>query len=456
MIPTNASVPLNEEQTAAVQSCCDMQQRIVTVTGPAGTGKTTVIRKVYQELLDAERYSIVLAAPTGKAAKRISEVTGIPAMTIHRLLEYGQPRTVVDPETKEMIELPSGPGRTKDRRLHYDIVIVDEYTMVGDELHRNLVNAMKPGAVLRAFGDLDQLPPVDIGWEVDRRFTRVSPFKTMMTSFPKQCNVLTQIYRQADGSGIIGEAHRIREGRIPVARDDFKIYYTIDVLERLRKLLTELDQEGIRFCDNDHQIIIPTKKTAYGTYAVNQLLQRKYNPDASAHGAIMTRPEKERKNRLRVGVGDKIVWTKNTYDLRHYYDRYDERGFYIPPLPHEMAFNGETGIIMDLVDSTEDGYMNIDFGDRVVFVPFLVYDKLPKGQMGYVDMRERVDLAYALTTHKSQGSEWKRILIVLAQPMRYTMNRKNLYTAVTRAREHVDIIADRVAMKLSVNKKGDD
>ena len=198
-------IVLHPKQEEAVQACCDLTKRIVAVTGAAGTGKTTTLKKVYAALVEAG-YRVALCSPTGKAAKRIFELTGIPALTIHRLLEFSHPGDP-DPKTGQPIGV-SEPRRTKFNPVEYDVVIGDEYAMVPDELHRALVDALPAGGCLRMFGDENQLAPV----EEDKSMAgKPSNFQRVLndTSGAFAAVRLEQVYRQGADSGILFNCEQI-------------------------------------------------------------------------------------------------------------------------------------------------------------------------------------------------------------------------------------------------------
>src|SRR3989304_5495393 len=201
---------LSQEQQAAIALCCDLEQRLVSVTGGAGTGKTVVLGQVYKELCDSHR--TILCAPTGRAAKRIEELTRIPACTLHRLLEFPQPDEEGDPTL---------PKRNRHNRLNQRIVIVDEASMLSPTLYTQLLEAMPNHGIIRFFGDNNQLPPVEKG---------EPPFATLLREKPAQ--QLTFNYRSEDA--IVSNAQCILRGSIPVRNERFEIIYTADVLAELR------------------------------------------------------------------------------------------------------------------------------------------------------------------------------------------------------------------------------
>lgn len=408
-------IPLDESQIRAIQLCCDMENRLAAVSGHPGTGKTTITQAVFR-LLTYAGYRVAIAAPTGKAAKRIKEATGIDAMTIHRLLEYPFPGER-DEEGKALT--PGMPRRSKRFPLEQNVVLVDEYAMVNTELHRNIMNAMPPGGVVRCFGDIDQLQPI----EPHRRLGDKSPFVNVIEKFPSVR--LTKIHRQEEGSGILTNALMIREGKVPRKNNDFGIVMTPDPVGLLKRVLDERD---VPFNDIDNQIITPTVKTWVGTAKLNALLQSHYITDAHAPTTSLPRHPWAPVKALRIFEGDKVIWTENDYNL--------------------LVFNGETGKVVHI--ASDDSIIVIDFGDRIVEIP---------QEMALLDAEENrvrvyspwksIDLAYAITTHKAQGSEFDHVVYVLNKSSRFIQCRPNLYTAVTRAKKKVLLVTDPPSLAYS-------
>jgi len=402
-------------QSQAVTLCCDSTKNIVSVTGQAGTGKTTIMKKVYEAFINAG-HSVALAAPTGKAAKRIAEATGIDAMTLHRLLEFTHPGDP-DPKTGKVIGV-SVPRRNRENRLEYTVVLVDEASMINQELYRDLIDALPPGGVIRFFGDVNQLPPIE---QRDDYKKMPSPFSKLLKDFPSV--MLTNIYRQGEGSGVVKNGHRILHGMVPQQFDDFKL---IIGRPHLPNTLIELiKNEGIDFNSLDNQIITPTNKGWIGQVALNQAIQKLLKGDQMYEAVLMPR-EKWDKNDLFVVTGDKVIWKKNEYNLG--------------------IFNGETGIIKDL----DNDCVTVDFGDRVVSVPPWIEYTTPDGQIKGYDPRVNIYLAYALTTHSCQGSEYQHVVYVMDRSCWGLLIRGNFYTAVSRARKKAWVISDNAALQRSV------
>jgi exodeoxyribonuclease V alpha subunit len=407
-------------QQAAQDMCCDLSRRVVGVTGAAGTGKTTIIKKVYEEIVSKGK-TVALAAPTGKAAKRITESTGIAAQTLHRLLKYPRPG---ERDDKGKALKPGFPRHDAEFPLPFDYVITDEFSMVNTEVHRNLMNALPNGRGIRMFGDLNQLRPIE---QSDYLMSLPSPFAQMLDKFPH--TVLTNVYRQGEGSGILGNAQKILAKRMPQRLDDFALKFTESPVTALQDMIFEQLDAGISFADIDNQIIVPGRKTWVGTVKLNAMLQNMFRSESDGW-VELPRHKWDRESRVRVRPGDKVICTENNYDLE--------------------VFNGEVGI----VQSTDDATVVIDFGDRIVSFPPEVCRTHADGRTSFYDPRPSLDLAYALTTHKMQGSECKRVVYILNKSNTYMQSRSNFYTAITRAREHVTVITDQRSLTYSINYNG--
>ncbi len=405
----------DELQTLAVTLCCDTKNRIASVTGQAGTGKTTIMKKVYSTFIDGG-HSVALAAPTGKAAKRISEATGIPAVTLHRLLEFTHPGDP-DPKTGKIIGV-SVPRRTREHRLEYSVILVDEASMINQEMYRDLVDAMPNGGLVRFFGDVHQLPPIE---ERDDYKKMPSPFTKLLKDFPSV--KLTNIYRQGEGSGVVKNGHRILHGMVPQQFDDFKL---IIGRPHLPNTLLELARDGgVDYSTLDNQIITPTNKGWIGQVALNQALQKQVWGDKLYEAVLIPRPKWDKIDLMLV-PGDKVIWKKNDYNL--------------------AIFNGETGIVENL----DNDCVSINFGDRIVNIPpWIEYITAAGDTKGY-DPRVNIYLAYALTTHACQGSEYQHIVYVMDRSAWGLLIRGNFYTAITRARRKAWVICDTSALQRSV------
>jgi exodeoxyribonuclease V alpha subunit len=396
---------LSTEQMDAIEMCCDTSIRISNVTGQAGTGKTTILKDVHTNLVqifgeyasDADdKPAVVLGAPTGRAAKRIEEATGIPAMTIHRMLRYTTP---ADDEDKTM------PRHDKFYPMPYSVILIDESSMLSEELYRGLIDAMRKGALIRFFGDINQLPPV-----VTSDNEAVSPFNIAMKKFPTA--VLTHNYRSDDG--IISVSDSIIKGRFPIANSQVNIF-RIKSTETMYSIRDMCD--GTDFMDIRNQIICPTQTTMYGCEKINIFIQQRYNKEREKintyqkdyEGKVFVRSFKR---------GDKIIWTKNDYNLE--------------------IMNGTIGIVQSF--DLEEGSLLVTFdGDRDVLIPPSIEGfNVTTGEKYRYDPRTYLMLAYAVTTHKSQGSQFDIVLYVLSNSRAAT--RQNLYTAVTRAKKKLVVL----------------
>ena len=437
---------LDAEQQNAITMCVDPLKRLVSVTGEAGTGKTTIIKQTC-DLLTQRNIPFALAAPTGKAARRIREATGYPAQTIHKLLEFNRPD--MDDETGEATSV-STPARGKSNPLEQHIVIVDEYAMVSTGLHRDLVSSLRHGACLRVFGDIRQLPPIENSDLADP----TSPFAKCL-AMPNTVT-LQNIYRQAEGNGIIEAARRINRGQFFTSNSDVRVMLGDAVLHTLYNMLEDND---IDWRTINNQIISPARKSDIGTVRLNSILQLRFNP--TMPGKIeLPRNKWEVKNRCFVSIGDKVVCNTNSYDLRDYTERYtdfanDGTGYahaYIPAPDTKQMLNGEVGVIRSI---DPIGVLEIDFGDRVVELPPKVHEYNRRRQFFYTyDPRRVIELAYALTTHKCQGSQYDNISYIMASCAFFNLSRPNLYTGLTRAIKHATLITDQRSLATSLKSLG--
>ncbi len=398
-----------EYATLQKQAISDaLRYGVMVLTGGPGTGKTTVVRALIH-IFDSMGYDIALAAPTGRAAKRLSEATSMEAKTIHRLLEYSYENGDKNPF-----------GRNETDLLDEQVIIVDEASMIDSSLMCALLKAIKPGARLIIIGDSDQLPSVGSGNVLcdiidSKRFATVR---------------LCEIFRQARESLIITNAHSINNGQMPrldVKDNDFfflrrgadrEIAATIGDLcvNRLPRTYGELTKNGI-------QVIAPSRKGESGTESLNMLLQGMLNPPSRY----------KREHRFRDKVfreGDRVMQTRNNYDIG--WSR--ERG-----KDGSGIFNGDIGVIESV--NSADSFMTVVFDDRRVEYDF--------------SLLEDLDHAYAVTVHKSQGSEYPIVIIPMCQAANMLLTRNLLYTAVTRAEKMVILVGreDIVETMVSNNRQ---
>ncbi len=379
---------------AATSSGC------VVITGGPGTGKTTTINTIIKLLKEFE-LKIVLAAPTGRAAKRMSQVCGMEAMTIHRLL--GVQRS--DGENMHIFCHDEG------NPLEADVVIVDEMSMIDITLMHSFLKALKPGARLILSGDADQLPSVGPG--------RV--LKDIIEADIVPTVKLARIFRQAQESLIVLNAHRINFGEFPdLERRDSDFFYMHRshpdlIAETIADLYKNRLPVSYGFNPvSDIQILSPSKKGIAGVHSLNEILQRDMNPPDFTKQEIAY-------GRVTFRVGDKVMQTKNNYDMAWLKDD-GEEGMGI--------YNGDMGIIANI--SLTDKFLNIVFDE----------DKLVKYDFSNLD---ELELAYAITVHKSQGSEFPVVIMPLSQFPPMLMCRNLLYTAVTRAKQMVILVGSSEA-----------
>jgi exodeoxyribonuclease V alpha subunit len=403
----------DQVQLAAIALATDLspKNRIVGITGQAGTGKTAITKAVYEQLSEAG-WRVVLCAPTGKAAKRISELTGHMAITIHRLLEFSKP-SEIDEKTGKPIG-KTEPKRNRAKPLELDVVLVDEGAMVGAELFRYLLDALPNGAFIRFFGDVNQLPPVE-------QSSDPSPFEQLLADRP---NVrLTKIYRQSGDSAIPACADLLLKGRIPQSTDDFQINITSNPLLQLKLLI---EREPRKWTKLETQLLVPMRERKVGAVALSQLVQDIVNPPKRGESLSLPRNKWQEHTPVKVSLGDKVIQTENDYETE--------------------IFNGETGIVL----GWDDDNLEVDFGDRKVAIPRAISVSRPWNSFVYCPWRA-LSLAYCITVHKSQGSEWPEIAIMLERSCGPMLYKNLLYTAVTRARMQVSLISDLSSLQKAVS-----
>ena len=394
-IEKHAHVALDKLQKQAVCEAAD--NGVLIITGGPGTGKTTTINAIIR-LFEMEGLNFVLAAPTGRAAKRMSETTGYEARTIHRLLEINGG-----------VEGNAGFERNESNPLEADVVIIDEMSMVDIALMTSLLKAVAPPARLILAGDINQLPSVGPG----------SVLKDMIDSGAYRVVRLTRIFRQASQSDIIVNAHKINRGE-PVTLDnkssDFFFLKRYDADKIINVVLQLVVQKMPKYVDAsmyDIQVLTPMRKGLLGVDRLNTVLQQYLNPPSAK------KQEKERGDTV-FREGDKVMQIKNNYqiewEIKNRYGIAVERGMGI--------FNGDMGVIRSIRDITQ--LMTIEFDEgRTVEYPFKMLDEL--------------ELAYAITIHKSQGSEYPAVVIPLLGGPKMLMNRNLLFT---RAKKCVTIVGD--------------
>jgi len=380
-----AKPPLSAEQLKALRTA--LESKVTVITGGPGTGKTTLLKSLLAAL-DSAGIRPSLAAPTGRAARRLSEATGREAKTLHRLLEYS-------PESGGFIRNESFPLRT-------NYLVVDETSMMDVELASSLLSALMPETSLVLVGDRDQLPSVGPG----------SVLKDVIASGLVPVVELREIYRQARESMIVANAHRINRGEMPAASSDAEGDFFLiernspdEILATLKQLVRErlIGKFGIRDA-RDIQVLSPMNRGALGTQVLNRELQQLLNPAG---------------RELRVGdrvfrAGDRVIQLRNDYD--------------------KLVMNGEIGTITSL--DAERGKLGVAFEETAAQYDLSEADELA--------------LAYAITVHKSQGSQYPAVVIPL-HPAHYLMLRRNLlYTAITRAERVCVIVGTKNALRQAV------
>lgn len=407
-VTDRTSIVYDESQLAAIDLCAS-RERVVAVSGSAGTGKTTIMREVY-ERLTAAGYNCALCAPTGKAARRISQSTGLAASTIHRLLEFPRPGEI-DQKTGKP-KMPGVPQRHRRNPLEYDCVLIDEAPMASTTLMRYIYEALPAGGLVRLFGDMNQLPPVEDEkrvapfWEILNR-TRLLPDGTKRSLGV----VLTNIYRQKERSGILDNATRVISQQYPKSAEDFKLYPTKDIISTLKRIA------GKHFATLQSQVICPIRSFTMGTNTINEVLRMHYNPTAAKSLVLPRHSWHAKLSPYRVSVGDKVIMTKNWYELGT-----------------AGIMNGDTGIVVDI---TKENDLIIEFETETAAVPASFWSEASRA---LVQPQKDIELAYAVTTHKAQGSEYDEVIYVISTRNPMLVHKNNFYTGITRARNFVAVV----------------
>lgn len=403
-IENKNGIMLAEAQLDAVK--CVFENSAMVITGGPGTGKTTIIKTII-ELAEKSGKRVMLTAPTGRAAKRMTEVCGMEAKTIHRLLEI----------TPGENEVGNRFARNENNKLDCDVLIVDEMSMVDILLMDSLLAALSRGSRIVMVGDADQLPSVGAG----------NVLRDIIESDTLTCIKLTEIFRQARESMIVVNAHRINHGEMPHYNDfdnDFFLVTRDDPLTLpetiadlcARRLPKKYGFNGI----SQIQVLTPTRKSIIGVTNLNAVLQDKLNPPSPDKPEHMT-------SKCVYRLGDKVMQIKNNYQME--WERLDgtEEGLGV--------FNGDVGFISDINKNKQK--MTVIFDDKAVVYDFLLLDEL--------------ELAYAATVHKSQGSEFDAVIMPMCETHRLLMSRNLLYTAITRAKKLVVLVGQEDIIKTYVD-----
>ena len=396
----NLSMELDELQLKAVEE--SIKNGLFILSGGPGTGKTTTINMIIR-YFESEGMDIFLAAPTGRAAKRMTEATGFEAKTIHRLLELNS--ALSDDDTRR-----ANFERNQENPLEADVVIIDEMSMVDIQLFQALLKAILPGTRLILVGDVDQLPSVGPG----------QVLRDLMNSEAFPMVTLEKIFRQAGESDIVVNAHRINKGE-QIALDnksrDFFLLERNDVnviYKHMIQLIWEMLPKYVNATPFDIQVLTPMRKGSLGCETLNGILQRYLNP-ADPH-----KKEHSYGNTV-FREGDKVMQIKNNYQLE-----WEIVGRYNIPIDKGMGvFNGDMGRVLEINETMSTLLVEFDDGRRVNY-PFSGLEEL--------------ELSYAITIHKSQGSEYPAVILPLLGGPRMLFNRNLLYTGITRARNCVTIL----------------
>jgi exodeoxyribonuclease V alpha subunit len=378
----------SEEQLEVIRN--SLKYKILILTGGPGTGKTTTLKGIIDAYKHLGKF-IMLAAPTGRAAKRMSEVIGMEARTIHRLLEYNPTDNIF--------------LRDEDYPLEVDLLVIDEVSMIDTLLMNSLINAITYNTTLILVGDTDQLPSVGAG----------NILSDLIGSEKIPTVNLTKIFRQAEESQIVVNAHKINKGEFPIIHnqedsDFFFIQESDD--SKIPEIILELCQQRLPekygfYPMKDIQVLTPMYKGDIGANNLNQLLQAVLNKN----DVILTRGERNFK------IGDKVMQLKNNYE--------------------KDVFNGDIGNIHSI--DLEDQTLEINFNDKIITYDFLDLDE--------------ITLAYAITVHKSQGSEYPCVILPISTAHYIMLQRNLLYTAVTRAAKMMILIGSKQALAMAVNNK---
>ena len=405
---------LAQQQKQAVIDA--MTHGVLIITGGPGTGKTTTINTIIQ-ILQEEENEVVLAAPTGRAAKRMTEATGMDAQTIHRLLGIN---FITEDKRRQTFE------KNEENPINADVIIIDESSMIDITLMHSLLRAVSAGTRLILVGDVDQLPSVGAG----------NVLKDLITCQKLPVVVLDEVFRQAQTSAIIMNAHRINHGQNLVLNEKGKDFffvkraYSEDIVKAIVELAIRRLPNFLR-CDSvkDIQVLTPIRKSPIGVYHLNEVLQQALNP-----------PDEHKKEKMFRNMifreGDKVMQIKNNYNIvwkiYNHLGRIKEEGVGI--------FNGDAGTITSIDETNELLYVTFE-DDKCVEYDFTQLEEL--------------ELAYAITIHKSQGSEYPVVIMPVHNGPPMLMTRNLLYTAVTRAKQLVVLVGleEKISTMVANNRE---
>ena len=405
-VEKESGVAYSDQQRDAIRQAATSS--VLLITGGPGTGKTTILNGI-MALLGQMQMRCLPAAPTGRAAKRLSEVTGEDASTIHRMLEAG-----IDPETGKMVFC-----KNELSPLKADAIVIDEMSMVDVQLLSSLLRAIPENKRIILVGDPDQLPPVGPGY----------PFGDMLRSGALPTVRLTEIFRQAQESLIVMNAHRVNNGEMPDLKKVDKDFFFMRrqseeaVCQTIRDLCATRLPQKMGIPSDQIQVLTPTRKGGVGTWSLNGILQEALNPSAPT--------KKERKSgEFTFREGDRVMQIRNNYDIM--WKKTDGSAI------GTGVFNGDVGTIT-CIDTQQETVTAI-FDDREVDYDFSQLNEL--------------EPAYAMTVHKSQGSEYRAVILAAWSGSPYLLNRSVLYTAITRARELLIIVGrEEIVATMTENAK---
>ena len=410
-VQSETGISLSENQRTAVRNCAE--NGVCVITGGPGTGKTTIINTIIR-IFEASGQTVAIAAPTGRAAKRITETSGRPAVTIHRLLEYYYS------EDEDAMNF----GKNASDPLEKDVVIIDEMSMVDILLMDALTEAIVPGTRLVMVGDADQLPSVGAG----------NVLRDIIASEMIHTVRLTEIFRQAEESMIVVNAHRINGGEYPYCNEKDRDFFFMTrsseaaVVNTIIELCSSRLPKFYTDCDplRDIQVLTPTRKGNVGTASLNRRLQEVLNPPSPS------KPERE----LPSGIfrkGDKVMQIKNNYQLEWKRTDTFEDG--------QGVYNGDIGFISSI--DKENSRLSV------------IFDDVRRAEYEF-SQTDELELAYAMTIHKSQGSEFPVIVMPMANFPPVLANRNLLYTGVTRGKKSVVLVGSRRSMEAMVDNNRTD
>ena len=405
LIEKKENIILDELQREAIRQAA--RQGVLVITGGPGTGKTTTINAIIK-YFEMEELELLLAAPTGRAAKRMTEATGYKAQTIHRLLEFSG--GVSEDGSNAGIRFE----RNASNPLDADVIIIDEMSMVDLSLMHALMLAVMPGSHLILVGDENQLPSVGAG----------NVLKDIIRSGCLPVVALNHIFRQEEGSAIVENAHKINKGEPIEMNNKSKDFFylsrpgTKEVLEEVGMLLSKNLPKYVGCKDTEIQVLTPTRIGDLGVSSLNAHLQQVLNPGSPR------KKEKELSNGTLFREGDKVMQIRNNYKLE--WNVYSGKGRF--KIEEGIGvFNGDMGVVQEIDDYNEEVVVLFD-DDKEVRYPYNLLDEL--------------ELSYAITIHKSQGSEYPAVVLPLFNVPRMLTNRNLLYTAVTRAKQCVVIVGN--------------